>query len=474
MGDGNARLSREARHAPVIAPMRDPAFRALKALVIGRTGHHYYEDKDGPLWEHIARRMQACAIGEPAVYLQRLEDPAAGPREWRLLESAITINETFFFRFAEQFDVLRRILLPELVGRASETRRLRIWSVGCSTGAEPYSVAVLLHDLLGDALPNWRIAITGTDIDESALRVARAAEYTPWALRTVGEEERARLFDRDGERYRLKPQYRRMVRFEHHNMMSLLDASTTLQFNDFDLILCRNVLIYFSPEVATRLVGALAERLARDGHLLVGHAELSPAFDQVAVPVPVGGVLAYRRLGTVPSRAAAPLAPVAAHVQVPTVPAPRPPAPPRATPRHPEPEQARPAPAPVLPALDAARSALAAGDARQGIELAGQAAEVAPRDPVPHYLGAIGALALGDEDRAEQGFRKALYLDNRFAMAHYLLGRQLLAQGRTDDGRRALANAARVVAALDPQAELAEGDGITAGALAAAVRSVLA
>ena len=447
------------RPAPA-PPIDDAAFQALKAEVIDRTGHHYYADKDAQLWERVATCMEARGLAGIDDYLALL---AADDAEWRRLESAITINETFFFRFAEQFDMLRRTLLPRLLAAAKAERRLRIWSVGCSTGAEPYSIAILLDDLLGAGLADWRISITGTDIDETALAAARAAIFSPWALRTLGEDERARLFERKGNAYHLKPHYRGLVRFEPHNMMALLDPAAPLGFSDYDLILCRNVLIYFRPDVATRLAGALAGRLAPCGYLLVGHAEAGPDVARVATPDEVAGILTYRRPDFA-READAPIEP----------PAPLPPAVRRPKPRPIRAHAITSAP-PLVAAetLDDARAALASGDIATAIRLAQTGVDAAPDDPVPQYLLALAALALGDAAGAEQGFRRALYLDNRFAMAHYLLGRQLLAMGRKDDGRRALANAARAVAPLDADATLPEGDGMTAGTLTAAVRAAL-
>lgn len=455
------------RRAPPPLSAHDPAFEALKARIIARTGHDYYSDKDDQLIERIAERMAATGQGADA-YLALL-DGDAGVDEWAALESAITINETFFFRFAEQFDVLRRILLPRLIAARADEKRLRIWSVGCSTGAEPYSIAIILSDLLGEGIADWRIAITGTDIDQAALTTAREARYTGWAMRTLGEDERARLFDREGTAYRLKPRYRGLVRFERHNMVDLLGDSAALQFVDFDLILCRNVLIYFSQPMAKAMVGALANRLAGEGHLFLGHAEPSPDFAKVARIIDLAGLLVYRRLDTaVEVQADAP--PVAERVARPL----RRPAPPVAkrAPRPAPPTETPPPPSGVP--LAELRAALAAGDAGQALRLADEHTARVPRDPVPHYLGALGALALGEKARAERGFRNALYLDNRFAMGHYLLGRHLLAEGRADEGRRALGNALRAVRDLPADAELVEGDGMTATMLADAARSAMA
>lgn len=458
------------RRTPPALSAHDPAFEALKARIIARTGHDYYRDKDDQLIERIAERMAATGQGADA-YLALLDGDAGGD-EWAALESGITINETFFFRFAEQFDVLRRILLPRLIAARAQDKRLRIWSVGCSTGAEPYSIAIILSDLLGDGIADWRIAITGTDIDQAALHTAREARYTGWAMRTLGEDERARLFDREGAAYRLKPRYRGLVRFERHNMVDLLGESAALQFVDFDLILCRNVLIYFSQPMAKAMVGALANRLAADGHLFLGHAEPSPDFAEVAGTVDLAGLLVYRRPDSAVEAPAEPaiVAPAAAPIARPARPQPARAA--KRAPRPAPPPETQPPPSGVP--FAELRAALAAGDAGQALRLADEQAARVPRDPVAHYLGALGALALGEKARAERGFRNALYLDNRFAMGHYLLGRHLLAEGRADEGRRALGNALRAVRDLPADAELVEGDGMTAAMLADAARSAMA
>ncbi|MGN5373930.1 CheR family methyltransferase [Sphingomonas hankookensis] len=283
----------------------DEAFAEVKALVIARTGHHYYIDKDAQLAERVAHRMAATGDATIAAYRDRLRDPADA--EWPHLESAVTINETFFFRFAEQFSALRTTILPAMIERNRDERRLRIWSVGCSTGAEAHSVAILLADLLGDGIADWRIVLTGTDIDEAALSAARSADYSAWALRTMGEAERERLFDRSGDRYRLKDRYRGIARFERHNLLTMIDAAAPLGYGDYDLILCRNVLIYFAQDDATAIVGALARRLATDGILLLGHAEPNPGFDAVADTAQVAGILTYRPLRSQPRPVAPPV-----------------------------------------------------------------------------------------------------------------------------------------------------------------------
>lgn len=281
----------------------DAGFPPLKARIIARTGHHYYADKDDLLFDRLRKRFRACGLADATAYLAHLDGEATGPAEWAALEAEITIGETFFFRYAEQFTALRSTILPGLVAARAQTRTLRIWSAGCSTGAEPYSIAILLHELLGSALPDWRIAVTGTDISAEALATARAGVFGRWALRTLPPEEHERYFilgpsvpgiAREGS-FALRPEFRRMVRFEYQNLMGLLDGTTPSHFAEFDLVLCRNVLIYFQAEAVLGIVRGLGRRLAPDGWLLLGHAEPNPAFADILSPVNLPGTVAYRR-----------------------------------------------------------------------------------------------------------------------------------------------------------------------------------
>ncbi|MBC9210102.1 protein-glutamate methyltransferase, partial [Roseomonas aerophila] len=282
---------------PPAAPrfLPDADFLRLKALLIRRTGHFYYEDKDDLLWERVRRRLRVLSLPGAAAYLDRLQDPALGEAEWTALEAEITIGETFFFRYAEQFAALRQTILPQLLERNRATRRLRIWSAGCANGSEPYSLAILLHELLGDALPDWRITILGTDLNEASLAAAREAVFSPWSLRSLPAELRERDFTAEGRGWRLRPRHRAMVRFQRHNLLDLLEPGAALEMNEFDLILCRNVLIYFHPETVPQLVRALAERLVPGGWLLLGHAEPQPGFARFLRPVSLPGTAAWHR-----------------------------------------------------------------------------------------------------------------------------------------------------------------------------------
>jgi chemotaxis protein methyltransferase CheR len=457
--------------------LADAAFPELKAAIIARTGHFFYADKDSALAERVGRRVEATGVGGGAAYLALLRDPVRGEAEWTALEAEITIGETFFFRYAEQFAALRERILPNLLERNSASRSLRIWSAGCATGAEAYSVAILLHEILGERLGDWRIRIMGSDINEAFLAAARRGRYSRWALRAVSEEEREQHFlASDQGTWTLRPQYRAMASFQRHNLLTLLDSTSPLQFTDFDLILCRNVLIYFHTDTVARVVEALGRCLVPGGWMLLGHSEPNPLFAATLDPIILPGTVAYRSPGP---GTRSPLPELPALPEPPPLPIPPAPAPPPVQPAAPRTEAAPPPPEPPpepMPAPPPAsgvadvRRAANLGDMAQAAELCRAAVERDPLNPALHFYAGLIAQALGQPGDAEEAFRRALYLQQDFALAHYHLGLMLIETGRTAAGRRAVANAARIAAALPGDAEMQEGDGMRAGELAQIAR----
>ncbi len=453
------------------------AFGAIKALVIQRTLHHYYADKDGQLRDRVQRRMAATgtdAFGYLAL-LQGTGEPAA-EAEWTALETEITIGETFFFRYVEQFAALSEVILPTLLRARAATRRLRIWSAGCASGAEPYSVAILLHRLLGDSLADWSVSILGTDLDAAALEAARRAEFGHWTLRSLSEADRRRDFvpvdDSDGRRWRLRPAFRDMVRFERQNLLALVEPGAPPPPADYDLVLCRNVLIYFHPERVQALVRRFGESLAADGWLLLGHAEAGSFTPDGLRAVTLDRTVAWMRADvaavaaapTPPSRlpppAAAPARPAADAThrradRVRPIPAPAPNlAPDPATPL--EPERA---------AVEEVRRLADAGATEAALDRARQMLLLHPVSAPLFFYAALLGRGLGRDGDAEADFRRAIYLCKSFAMAHYHLGLLLTETGRPEAGRRAIAEAAKVAAAAPADEVLSCGDGITAARL---------
>ena len=462
----------------------DPGYPALKARIIARTGHAYYIDKDDLLLDRLRRRWRAAGIADSAAYAVLLSDPREGDAEWARLEAEITIGETFFFRYSEQFAALRTTILPELVEARRPDRVLRIWSAGCSTGAEPYSLAILVREILGEALPDWRVTIHGTDISTEALATARAAEYGRWALRTMPPEERLRYFThlppkpgirREGG-FALRQEFRGMVKFAKGNLLRLAEPGDVTG-EPYDLILCRNVLIYFDAATVTRVVHGLGRRLRPWGWLLLGHAEPNPTFSAFLDPVSLPGTVAYRPLGLRPPPALEP-APVPPPVVEPSLPPERAPSPvadetPAEAPAA-VPVADDPGPDPLTDALARVRALADAGESGAAWRALRAAVEAEPMNPRLRFYEGLVAGSLGRAAEAERALRAALYLDRGFVMAHYHLGLMLLTQGRVPEAVRALDNARVLSQALPPDAALPEGDGALAAEVAEGVAAAIA
>ncbi len=260
-------------------------FRTLQALIRARSGISFQDAKKYLLESRLRSRLSELGLTTFEAYLALLTAADGGVAEFQALCDRVTINETSFFRDPAQFDHFERCLLPQLLQRRAGNRRLRLWSAACSSGEEPYTFAILLHRLLGVRLADWRIEILGTDLSGRMLAVARAGVFSADTLRGASDQVRRRYFAQSGERFRLDPQIASMVHFQEHN---LLDRSGAADFGSFDVICCRNLLIYFDEEMKQRSLGLFEEHLTADGCLLIGHSEtlhgLGTALTEIHAP----------------------------------------------------------------------------------------------------------------------------------------------------------------------------------------------
>lgn len=274
----------------------------------------------------LARRIAALGLARPEAYASLLES-GDGARELELLIESLRVGETRFFRHRGQVQAVTDVVVPALQLRGGGP--VRAWSAGCASGEEPYTLAILLSR--GLPPPAYQVSVLGTDISERALAVARASEYPARSLDAVPGDLR-KYFQADGtERVTVAPQVKKLVSFEVHN---LADPGYPPRM---DLIWCRNVLIYFSPEARRQVVLRLIDCLAPGGFLFVGYAESLRDFQALEAVQTPDGVL-YRKQGGGP-RAAAPAAAAAA-----------PPARPRTVTSSPPPFAVQPVTAPIAPA----------------------------------------------------------------------------------------------------------------------------
>lgn len=247
----------------------DEAFAYVRRFAYRHAGISISEAKRSMVRRRIARRMSALSIHTPEDYCRYLES-AAGQGELQPLINVLTTNKTSFFREADHFVHLRDSVIPRLLkaGAEREGPRVRVWSAGCSTGEEAWSIAMTVASVLGTAATPAQVEILATDIDTNVLAEARAATYSEESIAEIPVALRRRFLIRRGTEYQITPQLKSLVRFQHLNLHETWPHNWT-----FDAIFCRNVVIYFDKPSQRRLIERFAGRLAEGGYFYSGHAE---------------------------------------------------------------------------------------------------------------------------------------------------------------------------------------------------------
>ncbi len=233
------------------------AIERFRALIARHLGLAFDDGKRGFLADILARHTTAAWL-DAARYLERLADADGAAKDWRTLAQALTVTETYFFRNAAQFAALRETVLTEWAGK-----RVTVLSAGCASGEEPYSIAMTLEG----AAPSIR----AIDVNAAMLAKAAAGRYSVWSLRETANDRRARWFAADGNEFALDPAIRGAVTFEERN---LVDSDPAFwRPHCFDVVFCRNVLMYFAPAAARAVIARIARSLVPGGLLFLGHAE---------------------------------------------------------------------------------------------------------------------------------------------------------------------------------------------------------
>ena len=252
--------------------MDDNLLQQFRRLISRKAGISVRTEDLMALDRDIAARMRLLSLSEPQDYLSLLSgDTYESKCEWKELIIPLTIGESFFFRDKGQFAILREKVLPELIEKRKDVRSLRIWSAGCSSGEEPYSLAILLDGLLPDRR-DWNISIVGTDINEDALEKARLGAYTQWSFRMVEPEVQGRYFKRRKDEWEIDERMRNMVTFSYGNLIE--EAFPNHEICNMDLIMCRNVFIYFNNDAVSAVAEKFVNTLNEGGYLMTGHGEL--------------------------------------------------------------------------------------------------------------------------------------------------------------------------------------------------------
>ncbi len=478
---------------------------SLSERVGVQMGLHYPEEKLDDLKRGVAAAAPLFGMADADACVQRLlSEPLTRPHI-EILARHLTVGETYFFREKNTFDILETQLLPVLLReRTGKQRRLSIWSAGCCTGEEAYSIAMTLAGTIPD-LRDWHISILATDIDPDFLRKAALGIYSSWSFRDTPPAIRKKFFKQQSDgHFEIVPQIRNLVKFSYLNLAQDTYPSAENGTSELDFIFCRNVLMYFGAAHAKKVLQQLSGSLKKGGWLFLNPVEIphGPLPQLASVHFPGAVILRKSSTAVNDKEVFSPVGPVPTqHMFVPRN-AVQPPARPIKTDR----AVARRVPATKsalrlqqamalydegmyaaaaleihavlsrFPDESTALALLARTHANQGqleeaLTWCNKAVAADKLHPGWCYLLATILQELGRPEDAALAFRRTIFLDPDNALAHFGLGNLVRRQGQHEVARRHFVNALSVLQKLNPIAILPEFEGVTAGRLAGIIQS---
>jgi len=442
----------------------------VQQLISRRLGLAFTEGRQADLTQGFTRACRSSPVPTFSDYLAWLEELPDDNPEWRRLAAYLTVGETHFFRDSACFDALERHVLPNLLEarRREGVLRLRIWSAACSTGEEPYSLAMVLDRLLPDRA-RWVITLLATDISSRALEAAHRGRYRDWSFRETPAWIRQRYFRGRGDgTVEVDPPIRAMVTLAALNLATDSYPSPVTNTGAMDLILCRNVLMYFTRAMQQATVARLQRALVPGGWLIVSPAEASAELFRPLVPVNFPGAIFYRKgqelvdPSGATSLAEAGFSEFAAPLREACLPA-------RSSPLERR-EKIEPDPAADL---EQARALADQGQLEQAQKLC---TTLLSRDRLnvdAYLLFAAIAHERGELRAAHHAAHRALYLAPDSAIAHYLMGSVLFRQGHRRRGRKSMETVVTLLRGVPRDTALPGGDGLSAGRLLEMARTYL-
>lgn len=255
----------------LIGPMDNQLFYRLRDLVSEESGLYFDNELKYLVERRVQRRMEEIDLPDYSLYVDLVSQSSGmGEAERSELISSLSTNETYFFREEFQLRAFRDEILPEIINRKkkSDDKTVKIWSAGCSTGEEPYTIAIIMKE--HPSLKNYKIEILGTDINKSTIDRARKGLYGPSSFRSTQDEYKTKYFVEHKKKWKLKDEIKDMVLFDRANLLAM---NAKLRMNHFDVVFCRNVIIYFSNEAKKKAVDSFYRSLKHGGYLLLGHSE---------------------------------------------------------------------------------------------------------------------------------------------------------------------------------------------------------
>ncbi len=250
----------------------DEEFLQLRDFIYQQCGIFIAENRKYLVENRLSNRIKELNLKSYNDYYNFLRFDGSRRTELNKLFEVVTTNETSFFRNPPQLEVFQKSVLPDILDQCRKTgrKKLRIWSAGCSTGEEPYTLAIILHEVLKSEISSWDIKITANDLSEAVLAAARRGVYNDYALRTTPKEIADAYFIKEDNQYKIKPELKSLISF---GQINLNDREQLKRVEKSQIVFCRNVIIYFDDEMKRKVINAFYDNLEINGALLIGHSE---------------------------------------------------------------------------------------------------------------------------------------------------------------------------------------------------------
>lgn len=432
--------------------MNNELLAELSAFISEKLGIHFPAERRADLQRGIEEAAKQARVEDVEQFARMiLTRPLTRP-QIESLAGFLTVGETYFYREPGAFKALKEKIVPEIVAsRNNSPEILRIWSAGCCTGEEPYSIAMTLPSAT-PYFSRWQITILGTDINPHFLRRASEAVYGEWSFRDVPAWLKQECFDElPGRKHRVVSRFRSMVTLSFHNLAEDSFPSLANNTNAMDIIFCRNVLMYFSRPRAAHVISNFSRALVPGGWLVVGQSEIAHDLMRDFEMVRFDDAILYKKKSA------------AANGDL-TLPPPKPEFGPAEDILCGQEETVEPVPVPTP--FEIARALANGGRLEEALIASETGIESDKINPAGYHLCANILFELGRLAQARMHLKHAIYLDPDFALAHFLSGIIAVKEGKRDEAQRCFSVLRRILKKLSHDTVLPESDGITAGRLA--------
>ena len=271
----------------------DQEFANLRDFIYTECGIYVADNRKYLIENRLGNRLKKLNLKNFDEYYNLLRFDVSRAAERKRLFEVITTNETSFYRNPPQLKVFQEEILPEVVeGCRRNGKKLRIWSAGCSTGEEPYTISMIAHELLRGEIAAWDVRITANDLSERVLDSARRGIYNDYTLRTTPTEIASRYFDLKEGQNRIRPEVKKLVSF---GQINLKDRMQIKRVERSQIVFCRNVIIYFDDEMKKHVINEFYDNLLPGGYLIIGHSESLHNITRAFKPIHYPGSIIYKK-----------------------------------------------------------------------------------------------------------------------------------------------------------------------------------